>query len=335
MKNTQDKLGRTLRDLRISVMDQCNFRCTYCMPAAVFGKDYAFLKKEELLSTQEILRVVKAARKLGVAKIRITGGEPLLRKEVVEIVRGISKIGGIQDIALTTNGWLLPHFSDQLKEAGLTRINLSLDSLDEETFKRMNGRGKSVQGVLDGLDAALKAGLPVKVNMMVEKGVNDQDILPMATFFKKRSITLRFIEFMDVGNCNDWNASQVFPAQKIVEVISAQLPLEPLDPSYRGEVAKRYRYTDGSCEIGIISSISHPFCHDCHRARLSADGKIYKCLFSAFGTDFKKAIRSGVSDDELTHKLAELWRDRDDRYSEIRHQLSKKDRKVEMSYIGG
>jgi len=335
MKNTQDKLGRTLKDLRISIMDQCNFRCTYCMPAAVFGKDYTFLRKEELLSTEEILRMVQASAKLGVNKIRITGGEPLLRKEVVEIVDGISNIQDIQDIALTTNGWLLPRFAAPLKNAGLNRINLSLDSLDDETFKRINDRGKSVQGVLSGLDSALKVGLSVKVNMVVEKGVNDQDILPMAIFFKNKGITLRFIEFMDVGNCNNWNASQVFPAQNIVETISTKFPLEPLDPNYRGEVAKRYRYVDGSGEIGIISSISQPFCHDCHRARLSADGKIYKCLFSTAGANFKTAIRSGLSDDELVEKLTNLWKKRDNRYSEIRHQLSKKDQKVEMSYIGG
>jgi len=338
MNDVRDKLGRTLRDLRISVMDQCNFRCTYCMPAEAFGPDYAFLKKEALLTPSEILRMVKAATTLGVNKIRITGGEPLLRKEVVSIVQEIAELESVEDIALTTNGWLLPRFAAPLKKAGLNRINLSLDSLNEATFQKMNGRNKSVEGVLKGMEAAIEADLSVKVNMVVEKGINEQDIVPMASYFRERGITLRFIEYMDAGNYNHWERTQVFPAHKIVELLGQSFPIEPMDPNYKGEVAKRYRYKDGSGEIGIISSISQPFCSNCHRARLSADGKIYKCLFSSVGTDFKTILREGISQDGLVDRLARLWQLRDDRYSEIRSKLSPNDPhdpKVEMSYIGG
>ena len=337
MKDTRDKLGRTLRDLRISVMDQCNFRCSYCMPAEVFGPDYAFLKKEELLSADEILRMVRAATVLGVNKIRITGGEPLLRKEVVSIVEQIAALQSVEDIALTTNGWLLPKYAEPLKSAGLNRINLSLDSLNEDTFREMNGRNKSVEGVLKGLQAALDTGLPVKVNMVVEKGINEDDILPMATHFRNLGITLRFIEYMDAGNYHQWKKQKVVSAKSIVDTIHQTFPIEPLDPNYKGEVAKRYRYLDGKGEIGVISSISQPFCSDCHRARLSADGKIYKCLFASDGIDFKQQLRDGISQEQLVEALATLWQARDDRYSELRSQLASKDKgdKVEMSYIGG
>lgn len=338
MKDTRDKLGRTLRDLRISVMDQCNFRCSYCMPAEVFGADYAFLKKDELLSQEEILRMVEAASALGVNKIRITGGEPLLRKEVVSIVKAIADLKTIEDIALTTNGWLLPKFAAPLQESGLNRINLSLDSLNEGTFRLMNGRKKSVKGVLKGLDAALKANLAVKVNMVVEKDINEADILPMTTYFRDRGITLRFIEYMDAGNFHHWKENKVVSAKKIIDTINEIYPLEPVDPNYVGEVAKRYRYLNGQGEIGIISSISQPFCSDCHRARLSADGKIYKCLFASGGIDFKQRLREGISQEELVEDLAELWRARDDRYSELRSRAKPNDPggpKVEMSYIGG
>lgn len=338
MKDVRDKLGRTLRDLRISVMDQCNFRCSYCMPAEVFGPGYAFLKKQELLSTEEILRMVEAATELGVNKIRITGGEPLLRKEVVSIVQQISDLGVVDDIALTTNGWLLPTFAQSLKDAGLDRINLSLDSLNDETFRKMNGRNKSVEGVLKGLAAAVEAGLPIKVNMVVEKGINENDIVPMARYFRQRAITLRFIEYMDAGNYHHWQQEEVVPTKEVIEILHAEFPLEPIDPNYRGEVAKRYRYLDGVGEVGVISSISQPFCSDCHRARLSADGKIYKCLFSSIGIDFKEALRDGISKEDLVNRLAKLWLGRDDRYSEIRSQIDPNephDPKVEMSYIGG
>ena len=339
MKHTRDKLGRTLRDLRISVMDQCNFRCSYCMPAEVFGPDYAFLKKEQLLTEEEILRMVKAATVLGVNKIRITGGEPLLRKEVVSIVEAIARLEAVEEVALTTNGWLLPKLAGPLKEAGLNRINLSLDSLEEETFQTMNGRNKSVAGVLKGLEAALEAQLPVKVNMVVEKGINEEDILPMATYFRNRGLTLRFIEYMDAGNFHPWKKDKVVSAKGIVETIHKRFPVEPVDPNYIGEVAKRYRYLDGKGEIGVISSISQPFCTDCHRARLSADGKIYKCLFASSGIDFKERLRQGISHDQLVMDLAELWQLRDDRYSELRNRIQNEpqqnDPKVEMSFIGG
>ncbi len=338
MKDVRDKLGRTLRDLRISVMDQCNFRCSYCMPAEVFGPEYAFLKKKELLTTDEILRMVGAATELGVNKIRITGGEPLLRKEVVSIVQKISDLGVVEDIALTTNGWLLPTFAQRLKEAGLHRINLSLDSLDDATFRKMNGRNKSVEGVLKGLDAAVDVNLTVKVNMVVEKGINEQDIIPMARYFRERKITLRFIEYMDAGNFHHWQQEEVLPTKEVIKILNTEFPLEPIDPNYRGEVAKRYRYLDGAGEVGVISSISQPFCSDCHRARLSADGKIYKCLFSSIGIDFKQVLREGISREDLVDRLAKLWLGRDDRYSEIRSQINPNephDPKVEMSYIGG
>jgi GTP 3',8-cyclase len=338
MKDTKDRLGRTLRDLRISVMDQCNFRCTYCMPAEVFGPEYAFLKKDELLSESEILRMVEAAVVLGVTKIRITGGEPLLRKDVVSIVRKIKELTTVEDVALTTNGWLLPQFSRALKEAGLDRINLSLDSLNEDTFRKMNGRNKSVAGVLAGLNAALEAELPVKVNMVVEKGINEDDILPMVRYFRNLGITLRFIEYMDAGNFHHWKQEEVVPAKDLIERINREFPIEPMDPNYRGEVAKRYRFLDGKGEIGVISSISQPFCSDCHRARLSADGKIYKCLFASSGVDFRQSLRDGISQNDLVEKLATLWGARDDRYSEIRSKIDPNkphDPKVEMSYIGG
>lgn len=338
MNDTRDRLGRTLRDLRISVMDQCNFRCGYCMPAEVFGPDYAFLKRDELLSESEILRMVRAAVELGVHKIRITGGEPLLRREVVSIVGKIKELDAVEDVALTTNGWLLPRFAERLKGAGLDRINLSLDSLDEDTFQEMNGRKKSVAGVLSGLEAALAAGLPVKVNMVVEKGLNEKDILPMARYFRERGITLRFIEYMDAGNFNHWEKNKVVPAREVVGRIDREFPLEPLNPNYKGEVAKRYRYLDGLGEIGVISSISQPFCTDCHRARLSADGQLYKCLFASSGIDFREILRNGISHDGLVEKLAGVWRARDDRYSEMRARIdphSPHDPKVEMSYIGG
>jgi cyclic pyranopterin phosphate synthase len=308
------------------------------MPAEVFGQDYAFLRKEELLTEAEILRMVEAAVVLGVNKIRITGGEPLLRKEVVSIIKKIKGLQTVEDVALTTNGWLLPKFARPLKDAGLDRVNLSLDSLNEDTFRKINGRNKSVAGVLAGLEAAVKADLPVKINMVVEKGINDADVIPMASYFRDLGITLRFIEYMDAGNCHNWKQDEVIPAKEIIDQVHSNFPIEPIDPNYLGEVAKRYRYLDGKGEIGVISSISQPFCSDCHRARLSADGKIYKCLFSSLGTDFKSVLRQGISQEELVAKLASLWQARDDRYSEMRNKIDPnepQDPKVEMSYIGG
>ena len=338
MTAVRDQLGRGLRDLRISIIDQCNFRCTYCMPEEVFGPGYAFLKKEQLLSRQEIIRLVQAFSALGVDKVRITGGEPLLRKEVVSIVEDVSQIESIEEIALTTNGWLLPHYAEKLKVAGLHRINVSLDSLEDATFMKMNGRGKAVGSVLKGIDAAVEVGLPVKVNMVVEKEVNEKDIIPMTSYFRKRGITLRFIEYMDVGNYNQWDRSQVFPAAKIVEMVNEKFPIESINPNYKGEVAKRYRFLDGRGEIGIISSISQPFCQDCHRARLSADGKLFTCLFSTKGTDLKPLLTTLKSEKELIEALGRVWRQRNDRYSELRKTQPPSENppaKVEMSFIGG
>lgn len=308
------------------------------MPEAVFGSDYAFLKRDQLLSRSQIVRLVRAFSALGVDKIRITGGEPLLRKEVTSIVEDISRIDTIADIALTTNGWLLPHYAEKLKAAGLHRINVSLDSLEDETFMKMNGRAKSVSGVLEGIDAAAAAGLPVKVNMMVQKGKNVRDILPMTAYFRDRGMTLRFIEYMDVGNFNHWDPSRVITAAEIVRMIGERYPLEPIDPNYKGEVAKRYRFLDGKGEIGLISSISQPFCRDCHRARLSADGKLFTCLFATRGTALKPLLHALKSDGELTEALGRIWRGRQDRYSELRQgrpPTGPSPAKVEMSYIGG
>ena len=338
MSSVKDQLGRPLRDLRISVIDQCNFRCTYCMPEAVFGPDYAFLKRDQLLSRVQIARLVRAFSALGVDKIRITGGEPLLRKEVPSIVEDLSRIDSIADIALTTNGWLLPHYAQKLKAAGLHRINVSLDSLEDETFMSMNGRAKPVSGVLKGIDAAVAAGLPVKINMMVQKDKNVQDILPMTTYFRDRGITLRFIEYMDVGNFNHWDPARVITASEILRTVGERFPLEPIDPNYKGEVAKRYRFLDGKGEIGLISSISQPFCRDCHRARLSADGKLYTCLFATRGKDLKPLLHTLKSNGELTEALGRIWRGRHDRYSELRMTQppsGPSEAKVEMSYIGG
>ncbi len=305
------------------------------MPAEVFGPEYAFLKKEDLLSREEIYKLVESFTKLGVNKIRLTGGEPLLRKDIVGIVSDIASVKGIEDIALTTNAWLLPKLAAPLKEAGLSRINVSLDSLDETTFQKINGRQKSVAGVLAGLNAAEEAGLPIKINMVVEKGLNEADILPVSRYFRDRDITLRFIEFMDVGNHNGWNQAKVFPSKDIINIIDKEFPLEPVNPNYKGEVAKRYRYKDGKGEIGIISSVSQPFCQDCHRARLSADGKLFTCLFAAMGVDLKTPLRQGLKGEQLEEFLAAIWMKRSDRYSEIRHELSENSKKVEMSYIGG
>ena len=333
-----DTLGRALHDLRISVTDRCNLRCTYCMPAAVFGPDYAFLKNEELLDFEEIARLARLFIRLGVRKLRLTGGEPLLRKDVARLVKLLDEIPGVEDIALTTNGLMLARQASQLKAAGLRRVTVSLDAMNDAVFKRINGRGTSVARVLIGIDAAAEAGLPVKVNMVVQKGANEQEILPLARYFRERGQTLRFIEFMDAGNYNHWSLERVYPAAKIVEDIAAEFPLEPLDPNYNGEVARRYRYAGTDVEIGIISSVTQPFCNACTRARLSADGKLYTCLFAHEGWDLREIMRAGATDEELHETLIDIWRNRRDRYSELRNELLKKhlhSHKVEMSYIGG
>lgn len=331
-----DTLDRPLRDLRISVTDRCNFRCTYCMPKEVFGPDYAFLKRSELLTYEEITRVARVFVRLGVEKIRLTGGEPLVRRDLPELVHQLSQIEGLKDLTLTTNGSLLRQQAKALKDAGLKRITVSLDSLDNEVFQRMNDVGVPVERVLDGIAAAEEAGLhPIKVNAVVERGVNDHGIVDLARYFKGTGKILRFIEFMDVGTTNGWKMDRVVPAKEIVERIHAELPIEPATPNYRGEVAKRWRYVDGTGEIGVISSITQPFCGDCTRMRLSPEGELFTCLFGARGFDIRSLLRSGASDAELEEAIGKVWRRRTDRYSEIRTEATVPIERVEMSHIGG
>ncbi|WP_226535846.1 GTP 3',8-cyclase MoaA [Fictibacillus halophilus] len=335
-KKVVDQWQRPLRDLRISVTDQCNFRCTYCMPKEIFGTDYPFLTNEELLSFDEIVRIATQFAHAGVEKIRITGGEPLLRKGLPDLLKRLRSIEGIKDIALTTNGVLLPKLAVELKDAGMDRVTVSLDTLDDQLFGHINGRGVGVQPILKGIEAAHQAGLKVKINMMVKKGINDREILPMARYFKNTPYVLRFIEYMDVGTSNGWNWDDVVTKDQILKVIGDELPLEPVSGHYYGEVAKRYQYKDGKGEVGIISSISDAFCSTCTRARLSADGKVYTCLFASSGTDFKHFIRDGVPDHEIYERVVNTWGNRKDRYSDERREKNAEERKkIEMSYIGG
>lgn len=332
----KDQLNRPLRDLRISVVDRCNFRCQYCMPAEIFGESFKFLPHEELLSYEEIERLTKIFVGLGVKKIRLTGGEPLVRKDLPYLVDLIAKIDGVEDIGLTSNGIFLPKYAKQLKEAGLQRVNISLDSLDDKLFGEINGRGVGVQPVLKGIFAARDAGLGVKVNMVVKKGLNDHEIVPMAKFFKKEGIQLRYIEFMDVGSTNGWRMDDVVTKEEIFKQISADEELEPVDFSYFGEVAKRYRYKGTNVDVGFIASVSEAFCHSCTRARLSANGQIYSCLFNGDGHDIRDFMRSGANDEQLKERIISIWNKRDDRYSEIRTEETVANRKkIEMSYIGG
>ena len=331
----RDTLDRPIRDLRISVTDRCNFRCTYCMPKTVFGRDYEFLPREELLSFEEIARVAALFARLGVEKIRLTGGEPLLRRDVETLVGLLAAIPGLE-LTLTTNGSLLARKAPALAAAGLRRVTVSLDSLDDAVFRAMNDVDFPVERVLEGIEAAASAGLaPVKVNMVVKRGVNDESILPMARYFHGTGHILRFIEFMDVGATNGWRLDDVVPAVEIVERIDAALPIEPAEANYQGEVARRWRYRDGGGEIGVIASVSQPFCSDCTRARISAEGKLYTCLFAARGHDLRGLIRGGASDDELLAALERVWTARSDRYSELRSQATTDLPRIEMSYIGG
>jgi cyclic pyranopterin phosphate synthase len=333
-----DSRKRPLRDLRISVTDKCNFRCRYCMPAEIFGPDYPFLPQHKLLTFEEITRLTRIFVSLGVEKIRITGGEPLMRNNLPELIRMIRQVEGVRDIAMTTNGSLLARHARELKLAGLDRVTVSLDSLDDERFGWINGRGYRVQEILHGIEAAAEAGLLVKINMVVQRGVNDQDILPMARYFREKGHILRFIEFMDVGNSNGWKLDQVVPSSEIVRLIHAEMPLEPVEPNYYGEVASRYRYVGTDQEIGLISSVTQAFCSTCTRARLSAEGKMYNCLFASSGEDLREPLREGKSDEEIRELIQSIWSRRDDRYSEERlkqtPELSKRT-KVEMSHIGG
>jgi cyclic pyranopterin phosphate synthase len=329
-----DTFGRPLRDLRISVTDRCNFRCVYCMPKEVFGRDYEFLGRDELLTFEEIERIARVFVAGGVEKIRITGGEPLVRRDLPVLVEKLATLGEV-DLTLTTNGALLARVANNLASAGLTRVTVSLDSLDDEVFRAMNDVDFPVARVLEGIDAAAAAGLPVKVNVVVKRGLNEGSILELARHFHGTGHTLRFIEYMDVGHTNGWRLDDVVPAAEIVSAIDAGLPLEPVDSAYRGEVAQRYRYRDGGGEIGVISSVTQPFCGDCTRARLSADGHLYTCLFAVRGHDLRSLVRSRASDDELAATIAGIWTVRDDRYSELRTAETANLPKVEMSFIGG
>jgi cyclic pyranopterin phosphate synthase len=331
----RDSLNRPVRDLRISVTDRCNFRCVYCMPKEVFGHEYRFLERRELLTFEEIERTARVFAGLGVEKVRLTGGEPLLRRELERLVEMLAAVPGL-DLTLTTNGSLLPQKARALAGAGLGRVTVSLDSLDDEVFRGMNDVDFPVERVLAGIEAAAAAGLaPVKINMVVKRGVNDESILPMARFFRDSGHILRFIEYMDVGHTNGWRLDDVVPAAEIVETIHAEMPLEPLSPNYPGEVARRYRYRDGGGEIGLIASVTQPFCAACTRARLSAEGRLFTCLFATDGFDVRALLRGGASDSEVAEALSRVWRARSDRYSETRSAETLDLPKVEMSYIGG
>jgi GTP 3',8-cyclase len=330
-----DTLNRPLRDLRISVTDRCNFRCVYCMPKEVFGPGYQFLHRDEILTFEEITRLAHIFARHGVHKIRLTGGEPLVRRDLHLLVGMLAEIPDI-DLTLTTNGSLLAKQARDLKDAGLKRVTVSLDSLDDETFKAMNDVDFPVAKVLEGMDEAARVGLgPIKVNMVVKRGLNDSSILPMARFLREKGYILRFIEYMDVGHTNGWRMDDVVPAAEIIRMIHAEMPLEPIDPNYVGEVAGRWQYKDGNGEIGVIASVTQAFCSTCTRARLSAEGKLYTCLFAVKGHDLRALLRSGTTDDEISQVITRLWGKRDDRYSEIRSENTISLPKVEMSHIGG
>ncbi len=342
MKAPPDRSGRPLRDLRISVTDRCNFRCPYCMPAEVYGEKYEFMRRAQLLRFEEIERLARSFVGLGVEKLRITGGEPLLRHELPVLIERLARIDGVRDLTLTTNGWLLAQHARTLKEAGLHRVTVSLDSHDDATFGAMNGRGFATERVLEGIDAAAAAGLlPIKINCVVERGVNEDSIVPLARLFKGTGHILRFIEFMDVGTLNDWNLAKVVPAREIVKQIDQVFPLEAVEPNYHGEVAERWAYRDGSGEVGVIASVSQPFCGDCHRARLTIDGVLVTCLFAAGGRDLRGPLRDGASDAALREIIASVWSARRDRYSEERAaQTDAEGRaparpRIEMYQIGG
>jgi GTP 3',8-cyclase len=330
----EDTLHRPLRDLRVSITDRCNFRCVYCMPKEVYGRDYTFLPRRDLLTFEEIARLAGVFARLGLEKIRLTGGEPLIRRDVERLVEMLASIPGL-DLTLTTNGALLAQKAQALRDAGLGRITVSLDSLDDEVFRAMNDVDFPVQTVLEGIDAAAAAGLPVKVNVVVKRGVNEDSVLPMARRFRDQGHVVRFIEYMDVGHTNGWRLADVVPASDIVAAIDAELRLDRLPPRYPGEVAERYRYRDGRGEVGVIASVTRPFCGACTRARLSADGSLYTCLFATTGHDLRALVRDGSSDGDIAASIGGIWRERSDRYSELRSAATRDLPKVEMSYIGG
>lgn len=332
-----DQLNRPIRDLRISVTDRCNFRCGYCMPKDKYGRDHQFLKRNQLLSFEEIERIARAFVRRGVVKIRLTGGEPLVRHDLEKLIRQLTNIEGIKDLSLTTNASLLSaKRADSLREAGIARINISLDALDPSTFGRLNGVGYPVEDVLAGVEHARQAGFEqIKINMVVQKGQNEASILPMVDYFRGRDMILRFIEFMDVGNSNGWKYDEVFTSQQIKSIIEAKYPMKQLDANYRGEVAKRWTLESGDLELGIISSVTEPFCGECSRARLSAIGELYTCLFATSGMDLRAILRTSESSQALDSVIEQLWENRTDRYSEIRTESGSSQQKVEMSYIGG
>jgi cyclic pyranopterin phosphate synthase len=331
-----DRLGRPLRDLRVSVTDRCNFRCTYCMPREVFGPGFQFLDRAELLTFEEIARVVRVFARSGIRKLRLTGGEPLVRRNLERLVAMLAAIDGVDDLAMTTNGSLLARHAPALRAAGLRRVTVSLDTLDDRVFRAMSDVAMPLARVLEGIEAARQAGFEtIKLNAVVRRGLNDDGILDLARFGREHGYVVRFIEYMDVGTTNGWRLDDVVPAAEIVRRIHAELPLEPVDPNYQGEVASRYRYRDGGGEVGVISSVTEPFCHGCTRARLSAVGELYTCLFAAAGRDLRAPLRSGASDEELDAFIRGSWSRRTDRYSEERSSRTAGARKVEMSYIGG
>jgi len=332
-----DTFNRPLRDLRISVTDRCNFRCTYCMPAEIYGDRYEFLPRADLLTFEEIVRLVRIMVRLGAEKVRLTGGEPLVRNNVEGLVAMLSEIDGVDDLTMTTNAYLLADRAQALKDAGLRRVTVSLDTLDEEIFKRMNGREFGTRRVLDGIEAAQRVGLsPIKVNSVVQRGVNDHTLVELARFCRDRGYILRFIEYMDVGNLNGWKLDHVLTADEIVARIDTEMPLEPIESNYKGEVALRYRYRDGGGEIGLIASVTNPFCGDCTRLRLSPEGSIYTCLFTNVGVDLRGPMRDGATDEDLEAILRGTWSNRTDRYSDERSSMTEPLRdKVEMYHIGG
>jgi GTP 3',8-cyclase len=334
--NVTDQLNRPLHDLRISVTDRCNFRCTYCMPREVFGRDFQFLPSSALLTFEEITRLSSIFIEHGVEKLRITGGEPLVRRDLEKLIAMLAPLPGLKDLTLTTNGSLLARKAQALRDAGLRRVTVSLDSLDDAVFQAMNDVSFPVEKVLEGIEAAASAGLtPIKVNMVVKRGVNNGSILEMARHFKGTGHILRFIEYMDVGTTNGWRLDDVVSAAEIMRIIDAEMPIEPADANYRGEVAQRYRYKDGTGEIGIIASVTQPFCGNCTRARLSSEGQLYTCLFGALGRDLRALLRSGKTDEEVSAFIGKVWRHRSDRYSEIRTVETLHRPRVEMSHIGG
>lgn len=335
-EQTLDQWSRPIRDLRISVTDQCNFRCTYCMPKEIFGSDYKFLSQVNQLSFTEITRLASIFVSLGVNKIRLTGGEPLLRKDLEKLIKKLTLIDGVEDIGLTTNGVLLGKHAKKLWDAGLRRLNISLDALEPALFGKINDRGYNPKHILENIDYVNELGFEIKINMVVQKGINDREIIPMASYFKEKRITLRFIEFMDVGNDNEWDINKVMSKKEIKQLLDKHFELKTIEPTYFGEVAKLYKYKNDSAYIGFITSISDSFCSTCTRARLSSDGKLYTCLFASQGYNLRELMRSGCSDKQLYEKIKTVWENRSDRYSDERLTLSKLNkRKINMSYIGG